>query len=74
VTRPLKRWAAWSGVEVKTVGVAVCGVHLGEKVVEDSEGTERVECARVSQWVLERDVTPRSGSEVGPLIECVVVV
>ena len=72
--RLLERWAAWSGVEVETVGVAVCGVHLGEEVVEDSEGTERVECARVSERILEGDVTPRSGCEVGPMVECSAII
>jgi hypothetical protein len=59
---------------VETVGVAVCAVHLSEKVVENSEATERVECAGVSERVLERDVTPGCGGKVVPRIERFIIV
>jgi hypothetical protein len=50
------------------------GVHLGEEMVKDSEPAERIECACVPERVLERDVTPRCGCTVRPLIESFVVV
>ena len=69
MTCSLERWAARSREELKCVGVAVCGVHLGEEVIEDSKSAKRIECACVPEWVLERNVTPRCGGMIRPLVE-----